>query len=412
MLAGPAAAPTLKDIAAVISSADPPRGREFERRLVEGRPPAEEEAGGKGGGVALRGALLRQRAAYRALALWQCLRERPGTDNRKGGESSEDKGEMGHRRSSRSAKDDLGLGLGMGAEVGMGLGMGMSRKSPPTMTHWQALVAYVTWLVEVGTCAIQGKRCVNMNATSTPYIPPLNLIEGVPTASANLKSDGLHNLGSQPTTMSKLAPMITGLGLEEGGPGAGDAVSGRGGLERAQAPGCGTGADGDTASGNVTVGAEVARSPMFAAFERGLNEAVRVCRFLEASAIDGLSTIKGTVALEANWHKFLMLRGVLRRQCGGNGGNSDGMDSDGGEGGGRGIATSGASDSHLRFEDGVVRIPRVEEIREMALEAPAGAELCGVCLQPLEALGLGQGLPILEYCGVHYISGAANLWVN
>ncbi|CAM9459356.1 unnamed protein product, partial [Choristocarpus tenellus] len=241
-------------------------------------------------------------------------------------------------------EQEFQIGTGLGLGLGLGMGMEMGNKQPPSLIDWETIVLYVTRLVEAGVAALDGRRA--------QVVDPLNL-----------------------THPSVVAPVETTTG------------------------GVPTPRD---------VGLEVSRSVGFTSFERGLREAVRVSRLLEASAIDALvdGGVKGMGELEEKWAEFEQRRDELRR--------SHPVPIDNAEvfctASAARKTKSVACGSESGMEGMMTTIPTVEEIRKLCLEAPSGTELCGVCLQPLEVFGLN--FPVLEYCGVRYLAGAANLWVN
>lgn len=378
-------APTLGQLAEAVSEADAARGEIFRERFVAGRPAVEEEALAGGGAVSLGRAVVRQRAARRAVSLSATL----GTSAAVGTAEGEGAGGEGSGLGGADGMDHdvLDIDLGLGASGG---------RPPPSLPDWASMVAYVARVAREGLDALKEGGSV------------------AGAGSAEAKT-GTQALGGGPQRFGGGG----GSSVDDGEPGQGSR-------------------EGDGTNGCVV--REVALSARFVAFSRGLREAVRVCRMLQAAAEDGLETVDGFVEMERAWAE---LRRRAREVA-------SGADGNGGGGGGRcgaadeypavfdpedsfddnekeenrsleesvfssvlGSRGQGGGDGGGGGDDGVL-FGSVKAVREAGVgRAPAGSALCAVCLQPLEVFGGGRSTPdVVEYCGVRYLAAAVNLWVN
>ena len=422
-------APTLEQLAEVVSEADAARGEKFRERFVSGRPAVEEEALAGGGAVSLGRAVKRQRAARRAVSLSAAL----------GASAAETEGvEVELEGADGVIHGVLDIDIGVGATGG---------RPPPCLPDWVSMVAYVARMAEKGFDALKEGGSVagagTGSAKAETETPGMGAgLEGFGGGDGSDFGDtGLGGTGLFGGAAGSLSPPPT------------TAPSGQG--------------SGEDAPANGDVVREVALSSRFIAFSQGLREAVRVCRMLQASAEDGLETVDGFAAMERAWAEFRRrARQAVRRPSnaagdgsgssgvgGGSGGGVGGVDAGeypavfgpedgdddneeeekrsleepvhssflsgrgktGEEGGNGGGGDSGGSGSgSARASDGGVLVGSVKAVREAGIErAPAGSALCAVCLQPLEVFGGGRSAPdVVEYCGVRYLATAVNLWVN
>ncbi|CAM9751293.1 unnamed protein product, partial [Laminaria digitata] len=398
-------APTLEQLAGAVSEVDAARGEKFRERFVAGRPPVEEEALAGGGAVSLGRAVKRQRAARRAVSLSAALHLPAAAEAVAaggGGGAEAEEGGLGGAEGVYHGVLDIDLGLGS-----------TGGRLPPSLSDWASMVAYVARVAEDGLDALK---------------------EGGSVAGAGRSAET--------ETETENPGMGAGLASFGGGGGSGVGV----GVGDTGLGGQGSGEKGDGTDGDVV--REVALSARFVAFSRGLREAVRVCRMLQAAAEDGLETVDGFAAMERAWAEFrrrARQAAALRWPHGADG------DGDGGGGSGGGGATEyypdvfGPEDDNNEEEKengsleesvfssvllsgggkgrnrgnggggGGVLSGSVKAVREAGVgRAPAGSALCAVCLQPLEVFG-GGGRPapdVVEYCGVRYLAAAVNLWVN
>ncbi|CAM9135099.1 unnamed protein product [Ectocarpus sp. 6 AP-2014] len=399
--------PTVEELAATMSAADAARGEKFRERLVCGRPPVEEEALAGGGGAAVLGvAVRRQRSARRAVCLLSML-DAAGTagdgaadkdleDGRDGGLTSGGGGE-------KEDEDKLELDLGLDTR---------RARSPPSLADWAAMMSYVTSMAARGIEALAGGGAGSRSGSNRAAATP---------ASPTRPSSPF----SRPTTEREGADCRAEID-SAGVPPDADALASNGGVVRR----------------------EVARSQEFESFCRGLREAVKVCRMLQASAEDGccLQGVDGFAAMERAWAE---LRRSAREAAAAAAGDDGGGDlpsvfgvEDGeegvcmgkqaqGVGGSPGAASGlvGGKDERTAVGGGVAPAgsSSVAAIREACVETPPPAEdsaLCGVSLQPLAVFsggagggggGGGSGVEppgVVEYCGVRYLACAINLWVN
>ncbi|CAN0334292.1 unnamed protein product [Ectocarpus sp. 12 AP-2014] len=399
--------PTVEELAATMSAADAARGEKFRERFIRGRPPVEEEAlAGGGGAAALGAAVKRQRSARRAVCLLSML-DAAGTagdgaagkdleDGRDGGLTSSGGGD-------KEEEDKLELDLGLDTR---------RARSPPSLADWAAMMSYVTSMAGRGIEALAaggaGSRSGSDRAAATP-------------ASPTRPSSPF----SRPTTERE------------------------GANSRAEIDSAGVPPDADAlASDGGAVRREVARSQEFESFCRGLREAVKVCRMLQASAEDGccLQGVDGFAAMERAWAELRQSarEAAAAAAAGDDEGGGDlpyvfGVE-DGEEGicmgkGAQGVGGSPGAASGLvegkgeRTAAGGGVAPAgssiVAAIREACVETAPPAEdsaLCGVSLQPLAVFSGGAGggsggggvepSGVVEYCGVRYLACAINLWVN
>ncbi|CAM9819354.1 unnamed protein product [Ectocarpus fasciculatus] len=397
--------PTVEELAATMSAADAARGEKFRERFVRERPPVEEEALAGGGGAAALGvAVKRQRSARRAVCLLSML----DADGR--GDGAADKGfggggdglTGGGGGGDKEEEDNLELDLGLDTR---------RARSPPSLADWAAMVSYVTSMAGRGIEVLEGGGAGSRSSSDRA---------ATPAASPTRPSSPF----SRPTPEQEGADCRVESDSAGVVPPAADALaSDRGAVRR-----------------------EVARSQEFESFCRGLREAVKVCRMLQASAEDGccLQGVHGFAAMERVWAD-------LRRSAREAAAVAAGDDNDGGlpsvfgdeddEGGGvcrgkeaQGVGGSPGAASKLvggkgektAVSDGRGRegSSSVAAIREACVETAPPAEgpaLCGVSLQPLAVFsgggggGGGNGVEppgVVEYCGVRYLACAFNLWVN
>ncbi|CBN75339.1 hypothetical protein Esi_0078_0082 [Ectocarpus siliculosus] len=396
--------PTVEELAATMSAADAARGEKFRERFVRGRPPVEEEALAGGGGAAALGvAVRRQRSARRAVCLLSML-DAAGTAGDGAADKDLEDGRDGGLTSGggdeKEEQDKLELDLGLDTR---------RARSPPSLADWAAMMSYVTSMAARGIEALAGggagSRSGSDRAAATPASP------------------------TRPSS-----PFTRPTAEREGA----DC--------RAEIDSAGVPPDADAlASDGVAVRREVARSQELESFCRGLREAVKVCRMLQASAEDGccLQGVDGFAAMERAWAE---LRRSAREAAAAAAGDDGGGDlpsvfgvEDGeegvcmgkeaqGVGGSPGAASGlvGGKDERTAVGGGVAPAgsSSVAAIREACVETPPPAEdsaLCGVSLQPLAVFsggaggGGGSGVEppgVVEYCGVRYLACAINLWVN
>lgn len=362
-------APTLDEMAQTLESLEgvDSSAERFRDRFVKGRPPVEEEAlAAGGGGRSLTTALRRQRAARRALLLIQVLRKGK-------------RGKMGGVEGTTSM-DQSAATL---EEFMLDIGEPGGRKCPPTLSDWANIVSYITHVVQAGLDVLRVE-----DDLLAPDVTPS---------------------GSTATKAEKKSPECAADSAEDemDGDHAEDAASPRvrGGAEGRNSP----------------IAREVVRSARFGAFSRGLREAMRVCRLLQAAAEDSLETIEGYDALESKWEAFQRRLGEVASASGADDDwMASGADAKGNEGPVLKPPTEEGSWSPFFGENGNDRavestegvLPSVRSIQDEALAKPAETSLCAVCLQPLEVFGIPTSSSIIEYCGVRYLARAVNLWVN
>ncbi|CAN0306885.1 unnamed protein product, partial [Scytosiphon promiscuus] len=247
-------------------------------------------------------------------------------------------------------------------DLDFGLDSGAAR-SPPSLADWALMTAHVTRMAEAGIEALKGSDGAGdadnrTAATGGPVAPKT----------------------SPPSSPPPISPFSQPSDLGEAG------------ADAATADGRTDASAGTTEGQAAAVRAEVARSEKFESFARGLREAVKVCRMLQAAAEDGcLEGVNGFASMERAWAEL--------RRC---------AVEAAGDGGDSGLS--------------------VKAMREACVESvPADSELCAVSLQPLLVFSQGGGggggggagfgqssLPpgAVEYCGVRYLACAVNLWVN
>ncbi|CAM9283808.1 unnamed protein product [Ectocarpus sp. 4 AP-2014] len=391
---------TMEELAATMSAADAARGEKFRERFVRGRPPVEEEALAGGGGAAALGvAVKRQRSARRAVCLLSML-DAVGTAGDGAADQDLEYGRDGGLTSGGEKEE--------GDELELDVGLDTRRaRSPPSLADWAAMMSYVTSMAGRGIEALAGGGAGSRSGSDRAAATP---------ASPTRPSSPF----SRPTTERE--------GADDG----------------AEIDSAGVPPDADAlASDEGAVRREVARSQEFESFCRGLREAVKVCRMLQASAEDGccLQGVDGFAAMERAWAE---LRRSAREAAaaGDDGGGGDlpsvfGVE-DGEEGGCMGKEAQGVGGSpgaaaglvegkgeRTAVGGGVAPAGStiVAVIREACVETAPPAEdsaLCGVSLQPLAVFsggagGGGSGVEppgVVEYCGVRYFACAINLWVN
>ncbi|CAM9726658.1 unnamed protein product [Hapterophycus canaliculatus] len=395
--------PTAEELAARVSAADAARGEIFRERFVRGRQPVEDGALAAGGGaLALSTAVKRQRAARRAVFLSSVLGAAAATGAAgKGGDGNAGAQHQATARGGGGGGVDAG---GQQPELDFGLDAGAAR-SPPTLADWALMAAHVTRMAEAGIEVLEGRGAAGEGAgraavvdwpASPPASPP------------------------PPPPPPKTPPPLS-VPLNEDVTGA-----------DAAAVNDGTDASARTTEGEAAVRAEVAGSEKFQSFARGVREAVRVCRMLQAAAEDGcLEGVDGFTSMERAWAE---LRRCAKEAAGGDDNNFSSVfgpdDGEAGEGGEELEPAGGGGGGNGDDESGKTATPAssVKAIREACVErAPGGSALCAVSLQPLAVFGGGGGggggggeggarssLPqgVVEYCGVRYLACAVNLWVN
>ncbi|CAM9480776.1 unnamed protein product [Pylaiella littoralis] len=415
---------TVDELAETMSAADAALGERFRASFVSGRPPVEEEAVATGGGLrALNAAVKRQRAARRAVFLSSVLGSTSVSAPREVATEN-----VAYNGGGEDRREEVSGGQ-TGKEVELELDLGLDSRGarpPPTMSDWAILTAHVTRMATEGLAVLNG---------------------------GGGGGDGSHGgatAGPVPST-----PRPTLLDRE-------DAAGAAAADTDAFAAGAGTTTAAAARGGTAVVGmvsGEVARSEKFESFARGLREAVKVCRMMQAAAEDGccLEGVDGFASMERAWAE---LRRSARQALGGVGdsigdddeylryvfGAEDGEGEGGREGGGTGkshtleggrlessVSKSGGGGNSRDSSAGGIACASVKAVREACVErAPAGSALCAVCLQPLVVFsdgggggggergsgscgGFGRPPPpsgVVEYCGVRYLACAVNLWVN
>lgn len=261
------------------------------------------------------------------------------------------------------------------ADVDLGMEMGGPRP-PPCLSDWARMIAYVADTARQGLAALRG-------------------------------SGDLHGIGS--------AAVMTEAD-------ASDRSSNDRGID------CTISERGDDVgfdASDAGVGGEVARSLKFVTFSRGLREAVRVCRMLQAAAEDGLETIEGFAEMESAWEAFRRRAREARRRQAESSDVDDGDEDlfasdeedeevDVNQAGltNAPLGKGNLKESHGRGGGGALR--SVKAIRAAGIEeGSAESSLCAVSLQALELVSGGAEAPhVVEYCGVRYIASAVNLWLN
>ncbi|CAB1113045.1 unnamed protein product [Ectocarpus sp. CCAP 1310/34] len=400
--------PTVEDLAATMSAADAARGEKFRERFVRGRPPVEEEAlAGGGGAAALDVAVKRQRSARRAVCLLSML-DAAGTAGDgaadKDVEDGRDRGLTSGGAVEKEEEDKLELDLGLDTR---------RARSPPSLADWAAMMSYVTSMAGKGIEALAGGGAGSGSGSDRAAATPASLTR--PSSPF-----------SRPTTEREGADCraeIDSAGLPP------DAAA--------------------LASDGGAVRREVARSQEFESFCRGLREAIKVCRMLQASAEDAccLQGVDGFAAMERAWAE--LRRSAREAAAAAAAGDDDGggdlpsvfgvedgeegvcMEKEAqGVGGSPGAASGlvGGKGERTAVGGGVAPAGSsiVAAIREACVETAPPAEdsaLCGVSLQPLAVFSGGAGggggggggvepPGVVEYCGVRYLACAFNLWVN
>lgn len=395
--------PTIEELAETVSAADAERGARFRERFVRGRPPVEEEALAAGGGaLALATAVKRQRAARRAVYLSSVLGTAAAAAAAAKGVGGDD---AAGTQLEEAGVGGRGLGFGAGGEqqqgkepeLDFGLDSGAER-SPPALADWALMTAHVTRMAEAGIEALKGGG-------------------GGGTGDGGDRAAALTNGPASPRPPPPPSPFSQPS--EREGDSANDNAS----------AGDDT-VDSGTKERETAIRAEVARSEKFGSFARGLREAVKVCRMLQATAEDGcLEGVDGFASMERAWAD---LRRCAWEAAGGGGGDDDdfllvfGPEAEEREAK-PGSAGDGNADDDRRNSAAAAATSSVKAMREACVErVPAGSALCAVSLQPLAVFSQGRGggggsggtqsssLPpgVVEYCGVRYLACAVNLWVN
>ncbi|CAM9767888.1 unnamed protein product [Ectocarpus sp. 13 AM-2016] len=254
--------PTVEELAATMSAADAARGEKFRERFVRGRPPVEEEALAGGGGAAALGvAVKRQRSARRAVCLLSMLDAAGTAGDGAAGKDLENGRDGGLTSGGGGDKEE-------GDKLELDLGLDTRRaRSPPSLADWAAMMSYVTSMAGRGIEALAGGGAGSRSGSDRAAATP---------ASPTRPSSPF----SRPTTERE------------------------GANSRAEIDSAGVPPDADAlASDGGAVRREVARSQEFESFCRGLREAVKVCRMLQASAEDGccLQGVDGFAAMERAW---------------------------------------------------------------------------------------------------------------